>query len=159
MTLTDGLALLGFLGFSLLVATSGVIFKPGSWYRGLRKPTWTPPNKAFPIVWSVLYVLIAISGWLVWRADGFWSGAAILFVSQMVLNFLWSALFFGLRRPAAAFADILALAVLVGWTAAVFSQIDVVAGLLFLPYLAWVFVAAALNWSVWQLNRNSGVFA
>ena len=70
MTLEDGLVLLGFVALSGLVATSGILFKPGPWYVGLRKPGWTPPNLAFPIVWSILYLLIAVSGWLVWRAAG-----------------------------------------------------------------------------------------
>lgn len=159
MTLNDGLALLGFVALSGLVATSGILFKPGPWYKGLRKPGWTPPNRAFPIVWSILYLLIAVSGWLVWRAAGWPPVPFLLFGVQMVLNFLWSWLFFGLRKPVWALVDIGLLAVFVAATALAFSGYSATAALLLVPYLAWVGVAFMLNLSVWRLNRDRGVFA
>ncbi|RIY01447.1 tryptophan-rich sensory protein [Aureimonas flava] len=159
MTLADALVLLGFVALSGLVATSGVLFRPGPWYAGLRKPTWTPPNRAFPIVWSILYLLIALSGWLVWRAAGWQPVPFVLFGLQMALNFLWSWLFFGLRRPLWALADIGLLALAVALTALAFAPHSATAALLLVPYLAWVCVAALLNLSVWRLNRERGVFA
>ncbi|WP_416355797.1 TspO/MBR family protein [Aureimonas phyllosphaerae] len=159
MTLEDGLVLLGFVALSGLVATSGILFKPGPWYVGLRKPGWTPPNLAFPIVWSILYLLIAVSGWLVWRAAGWPAGAFTLFGIQMILNFLWSWLFFGLRKPLLALADIGLLALAVAATAFAFAPYSRTAAWLLLPYLAWVCVAFGLNFSVWRLNRDRGVFA
>ncbi len=151
--------LLGFLLFSALVATSGIVFRPGPWYAGLRKPDWTPPNRAFPIVWTILYVAIAFSGWLVWREAGFALIPFGLFVLQMALNFLWSLLFFGKRRPDLAFLDIALLFAAVALTIVAFWHHSVAAALLLVPYLAWVGVAAMLNLSVWRLNRDRGVFA
>lgn len=159
MTFLDGLVLLGFLSLSGLVASSGILFKPGTWYTGLRKPGWTPPNRAFPIVWSILYLMIAVSGWLVWRNAGWVAGPFALFGLQMVLNFLWSWLFFGLRKPLWALADIGLLAVAVAATALAFAPLSGTAALMLVPYLAWVCVAFALNLSVWRLNRHRGVFA
>ncbi|MET0259122.1 MAG: TspO/MBR family protein [Methylobacterium sp.] len=159
MTLPSLLALGGFLLLSALVATSGIVFKPGAWYRGLHKPAWTPPNLAFPIVWTVLYVLIAVSGWRVWREVGLATIPFGLFAVQMVLNFLWSWLFFGRHRPDLAFLDVVVLAMTVAATILAFWPIDRTAGLLLVPYLAWLGIAAALNLSVWRRNRDRGVFA
>ncbi|MBB3998234.1 TspO/MBR family protein [Aureimonas pseudogalii] len=159
MTVPSLLALGGFLLLSALVATSGILFKPGAWYRGLRKPAWTPPNLAFPIVWGILYVLIAVSGWRVWREVGLATIPFGLFAVQMVLNFLWSWLFFGRRRPDLAFLDVVVLALTVAATLLAFWPIDRTAGLLLVPYLAWLGLAAALNLSVWRRNRDRGVFA
>lgn len=149
----------GFLALSAAVASTGILFKPGRWYEGLTKPGWTPPKRAFPIVWGVLYVMIAVSGWLVWRKVGFTPAVFVPFGAQLVFNFLWSALFFGLRKPIAALVDILLLWVAIGWTVLAFRSVDPLAATLLVPYWAWVSVAAALNFSVWNLNRGRGVFA
>lgn len=159
MTGSSLAALGGFLLLSLLVATSGILFKPGAWYKGLRKPGWTPPNLAFPIVWSVLYVLIAVSGWLVWRETGFRLVPFSIFAVQLLLNFLWSMFFFGWRRPDLAFVDIVLLWLAIAANILAFWPASVTAAVLLLPYLAWVTIAAALNLSVWNLNRGRGVFA
>jgi translocator protein len=151
-------SLLAFLVLSAAVASTGIIFKPGVWYRGLKKPAWTPPNRAFPIVWSILYILIAISGWLVWRQQGL-SWPFLIFAAQLVANLLWSWLFFGRRRPDLAFADIVVLWILVAANIAAFAPISATAAWLLVPYLVWVSVAVALNLSVWRLNRDRGVFA
>ena len=156
---TSILILLGFLLFSGLIASSGIVFKPGAWYRGLEKPSWTPPNRAFPIVWSVLYLLIAVSGWLVWREAGFLIIPFGIFLGQMILNFLWSMLFFGRRRPDLAFLDITLLGFAIAANILAFWPYSRTAALLLVPYLAWVFVAGALNLQVWRLNRDRGVFA
>ncbi|WP_062114181.1 TspO/MBR family protein [Aureimonas sp. AU40] len=156
---TSILILVGFVLFSALIAASGIVFRPGTWYRTLVKPSWTPPNRAFPIVWSVLYLLIAVSGWLVWREAGFVLIPFCLFVVQMVLNFLWSMLFFGRKRPDLAFLDITLLALAIAANILAFWPHSHAAALLLVPYLAWVCIAGALNLSVWRLNRDRGVFA
>ncbi|MGC8723627.1 MAG: TspO/MBR family protein [Acidobacteriota bacterium] len=147
----------GLLLFLLLVAGAalfGVRFQPGSWYAGLVKPAWTPPNALFGPVWSVLYLGIAVAGWLVWRRSG-WRGPALAFWTfQLVLNALWSWLFFGLHRPLWALCDIALL-----WAAALAFAIlswgvSRPAAVLFIPYLIWVAYAAALNAALWRLNRG-----
>lgn len=121
------------------------------WYALLRKPDWTPPNWVFGPVWSVLYASMAVAAWLVWRRVG-WSRELALFAGQLVLNMAWSAIFFGLRNPAAALAEILALWVMILLTAISFWRVSSVAGWLMVPYLAWVSFAAALNFAIWRMN-------
>lgn len=150
-------ALAAFAGLCVLVALSGVVFKPGPWYRALAKPSWTPPNWAFPAVWTILYMMIAVSGWLVWREAGLAAVPFGVYGVQLVLNGLWSGLFFGLRRPGLALLDIAALWLAVALNIAVFAPISPAAAWLLAPYLAWVTVAAALNRAVWRLNP--GAFA
>ena len=150
------LALLIFLALSLVVASSGAIFKPGEWYRGLNKPGWTPPNWAFPVVWTLLYIMMSVSGWLVWREVGV-TAVFVPYGLQLLFNGLWSWLFFGQRRPDLAFADLVALWLSIGATILAFAPVSAVAAWLLVPYLAWVTTAGCLNWSVWR--RNRGAFA
>jgi translocator protein len=149
------LALLVFFALVIAAALSGVFFKPGPWYERLKKPSWTPPNIAFPIVWSVLYVMIAIAGWLVWREEG--GNVALIFWGvQLALNAGWSYLFFGARRMDLAMTDVLLLWIAVAafivsaWPAAPAASI------LFLPYLVWVSIAANLNRAMRRLNPEFG---
>ncbi|MCY0148783.1 tryptophan-rich sensory protein [Hoeflea sp. G2-23] len=137
----------------LVVATasSGVFFKPGAWYQGLRRPAWTPPNWAFPLVWTILYIAIAISGWLVWQASGI-SIAMALWLLQLIFNGAWSWLFFGRHRMDLAFVDICLLLLAILAYIAMASTVSQLAALLFVPYAAWVITAAALNRAVWLLN-------
>jgi translocator protein len=122
-----------------------------NWYAGLVKPSWTPPSWLFGPVWSVLYLSMAVAAWLVWR-KGNALVPLILFAIQLVFNTAWSWLFFGLHNPGAAFVDIVLLwAAIVGTTVA-FWRRSLVAGLLFVPYLAWVSFAAVLNFAIWRLN-------
>jgi tryptophan-rich sensory protein len=138
----------------IAVASTGAIFKPGPWYETLAKPSWTPPDWAFPVVWSILYLFIAVAGWLVWREAG-WSLPMALWVAQLLLNGAWSWLFFGLKRMDLAFIDVsllwlsIAAFIIVAW------PLSATAALLFLPYLVWVSVAAALNLTVWRMNPAS----
>jgi len=133
-------------------AASGALFRPGEWYQGLSKPVWTPPNWMFPLVWAFLYVAMSLAAARVAALPG--TGQALAFWAvQITVNTLWSGVFFGLRRMAAAGAVITALWLAVAATTAAFWQHDLVAGLLMLPYLAWVTIAWALNWSVWARNR------
>jgi translocator protein len=138
----------------LAAASSGAIFKPGAWYDGLRKPSWTPPNWAFPVVWTILYLFIGYAGWLVWTEAG-WALPVVLWGIQMIANALWSFFFFGIRRMDLALVDVgilwlsIALFILAAWPVAP------LASLLFVPYLVWVSAAAMLNHSVRSLNPGA----
>ena len=148
------LSALPFFGVVLLVAASGSAFQPGDWYAGLEKPVWTPPNVVFPIVWPVLYVIIAWAGWRFWRAGaGPWVLAA--WGLQLVLNGAWSWLFFGLHEMALAFFDIRLLWLCILATMALGWRVDRTASLSLTPYLAWVGFASWLNFSIWMLNPDA----
>ena len=155
MTLTDTIALFGFFGAVFVVASSGAYFKPGDWYENLAKPPWNPPNWLFPVAWSVFYTLIAISGWLVWRQVGFGPALAVYGV-HLLLNAAWSAIFFGLKRPGWAFAELVVFWLSIVATIVVFAPISATAAWLLAPYLVWGSFAGVLNWSIWQRNRATG---
>lgn len=124
------------------------------WYATLNKPSWTPPSWVFGPVWTVLYIAMAVAAWLVWRQremGGVWV-PLLLFAVQLAFNMAWSWLFFGLKSPALGFADIVLLWIAIAATLVAFWGRSRVAGLLLAPYLAWVTFAAALNYSIWQLN-------
>jgi benzodiazapine receptor len=139
---------------SLGAGLIGSRFLPGEWYASLAKPTWTPPSYVFAPVWTVLYVSMGVAAGLVWRKAGFRGAAAglSLFVLQLVLNAVWSYLFFGVHSPMHAFIDIMALWMLILLTILEFSRIVPAAGVLMLPYLCWVSFALALNLAIWRLN-------
>jgi len=126
----------------------------GPFYAQLVRPTWAPPSSIFGPVWTILYALMGIAAWLVWRAAD--SRAVrlpiILFLVQLMLNALWSWLFFRWHQGALAFADILLLAVSIVATLIAFWRISRLAGALLIPYLLWVIFASGLNYSVWQRN-------
>jgi len=122
------------------------------WYPTLVKPSWNPPNWIFGPVWTALYLMMAVAAWLVWRSDGNIRGAMILFFSQLALNFAWSFLFFGARSPWLGLMDIAMLWLALIITVIAFFQKSAAAGLLMLPYLAWVSFAAILNLAIWRLN-------
>lgn len=136
----------------LAAASSGAVFKPGEWYLALRKPAWTPPNWAFPVVWSVLYVMIGVAGWKVWTEAG-WSLAMAFWGGQLVLNALWSFIFFGRKRMDLALLELAGLWITIVGFIVVAWPISKVASLLFVPYLMWVSAAGLLNYSVLRLNR------
>lgn len=145
------------LAIVALVAAAGSFFTNASvdtWYAGLEKPAWTPPGALIGAVWSVLYLLMGIAAWLVWRAPASRERrvALVVYVVQLGLNLLWSALFFGLRAPAAALVEIGLLALAVTATIAAFWRVRPLAGALLVPYLAWVVFAATLNALIWRLN-------
>ena len=125
-----------------------------SFYGQLARPSWAPPASVFGPVWTILYALMAMAAWLVWRAGGFAAHrvALSLFAGQLVLNALWSWLFFAWHRGGAAFADIVVLWALIVATVVCFWRIRPFAGALLVPYLLWVSFALALNHAVWQLN-------
>ncbi|MFT6143844.1 MAG: tryptophan-rich sensory protein [Myxococcota bacterium] len=120
-------------------------------YMGLTQPSWAPPGWLFGPVWSVLYLMIAASAWLVWKRAGF--GAAMaLWCGQMVLNAAWTPIFFGFGQTGWALVDIVLLWFAIVGTIAVFWRISRPAAGLLLPYLAWVSFATALNAAIWSLN-------
>jgi tryptophan-rich sensory protein len=147
------------LAVTFLAATAGAVASvdAGAFYSQLDKPGWAPPGWLFGPVWSVLYTLMAIAAWLVWRKVGFPQAtvAISLFVSQLVANALWSWVFFAWRLGALAVVEVLVLWGLVAATVVAFGRIQRVAALLLLPYLAWVSFAAALTLAVWR--RNPGL--
>ncbi|MDG4828920.1 tryptophan-rich sensory protein [Solwaraspora sp. WMMD1047] len=147
------LALAGFAVAVTVVAAIGGLGVAGTAeeYRSLRQPSWAPPSALFGPVWTVLYAMIAVAGWLVWRRVGV-GPALFWYAAQLVLNAIWTPLFFGAGRYGLAFADIVALWVLIGVTVLLFWRISRLAAALLLPYWAWVSYAAALNLAIWQLN-------
>ena len=129
----------------------------GTWYAELRKPSFNPPSWIFAPVWSVLYFLMALSAWLVWRRTG-WSGARFalaLFFVQLALNVAWSGLFFGLHRPGTALVEILILLGTIVATVLAFRPVSLPAFWLMVPYALWVAFAALLNFKIWQLNSGT----
>ena len=137
-------------GLGGLVTTPQI---PG-WYAALAKPTWNPPAWIFGPVWSLLYLMMAVAAWLVWRQAGI-AGAKLplgLFAVQLILNSLWSVLFFGLHSPGGAAAEILLLWAAILATLITFWQRSKLAGGLLVPYLAWVSFATVLNVTIWRLN-------
>ena len=157
MDVSSWLPLLGFIVACFLAAMTGAFFRPGEWYERLKKPSWRPPNRLFAPVWTALYLMIAVSGWLVWREAGF-AGAVLpltIYALQLVLNAAWTPLFFGLHRAELGFLDIVLLWLSIIATISLFYPIHVGAALLLLPYLAWVTFAATLNFAIWRLNPSS----
>ncbi|MEM9837971.1 MAG: TspO/MBR family protein [Pseudomonadota bacterium] len=150
-------SLLIFCLLCFAAASTGAIFKPGAWYKGLAKPSWTPPNWVFPVVWTILFAMMAIAGWRVWKAAGVeaWPSLA-LFVLHLGVNAAWSYLFFGRRRLDWAMVDVLTLAAMVAVLTLSFLCVDEIAALLLVPYLAWVCLAATLNFRVLQMNGPRG---
>ncbi len=143
--------------FAAAAIGSSVTFTAlGSWYADLEKPSFNPPNSVFGPVWTVLYILMAVAVWRAWktgRAAGKATGVAVaLFGMQLVLNAGWSLAFFGLHAPGPAFVVIVALWLAIAANIVVFRRLDGWAAAMMLPYLAWVSFAAALNFSIWQLN-------
>lgn len=126
----------------------------GTWYQTLAKPPFNPPDWIFAPVWTTLYILIAISGWRIWRlpASIARTRALVAFGVQLLLNLTWSFLFFGLRDIVLGLAEIILLLLAIVVTDALFWRLDRPAGALFLPYVAWVFFATILNASLWLLN-------
>lgn len=125
------------------------------WYATLAKPGFTPPDWAFPVAWTILYVLMAVALWRIVRRSGGWiAGNRVLvpFIVQLCLNIGWSFAFFAGRSPQAGLIVILLLIPAIVWTIVAFGRKDAVAGWLLAPYLIWVVYAAILNAAIWRLN-------
>jgi translocator protein len=149
----DWIAFLIFFGICFAVGASGSAFTASSvktWYPGLLKPAGTPPPWVFGPVWSILYLLMAAAAWLLWRQrihEDVWLALA-LFTAQLILNGLWSFIFFGLRRPGAALVEIIILLVTIAVTTMRFAQFSSLAFWLMAPY------ASYLNFGIWRLNKG-----
>ncbi|MCE2982226.1 MAG: tryptophan-rich sensory protein [Parachlamydia sp.] len=126
-----------------------------TWYPKLAKPSWTPPDWIFGPVWSCLYIMIAFSGWLIYRAvySHKRTVALVLYGIQLALNFIWSFLFFSLRSPALGLIDIVLLCILISLTIIEAWSVSRLASLLLIPYLGWVLYATSVNAGIWLLNR------
>ena len=140
-----------YLAICAVPAAAGILFKPGAWYAALDKPPWTPPDRLFPVIWAVLYVLMSLAAARVAGLPG--SDLALgLWALQIAVSTLWSAVFFGQHGMAAGAVIIAILWAAVLATAVAFWRLDPVAGLMMVPYLAWGSFALALNLSVWRRN-------
>jgi tryptophan-rich sensory protein len=142
-----------FLLLSFAAGFVGSRFLPGDWYAQLHKPPFNPPNWIFAPVWSVLYAVMAVAAWRVWRQRGI-DRAIGLWLAQLVLNAAWSWLFFGRHWLGGALIEIVALLALVVATTVAFWRRDRPAGWMMLPYAAWVGFATVLNASLWYLNAG-----
>lgn len=152
---------LGFVGWLLASVVAGGIgslasINAAGFYEQLTRPSWAPPAWLFGPVWSVLFVLMGVAVWLVWREHGFrGAGAALkLYAAQLVANALWTWLFFAWRQGGLALAEIAILWLLILGTLLAFSKLNRLAALLLVPYLIWVGFAAALNLALWRLNPS-----
>jgi translocator protein len=152
------LGLVGWLALSFVAAAIGAAasINAKDFYAHLAQPDWAPPAALFGPVWTLLYALMGIAAWRVWRSGGFrmHRTALTVFLIQLAVNALWSWLFFVWHKGAPALADIGVLWLLIAATLLLFWRVRPLAGVLLIPYLAWVSFAAALNYSVWQLNPN-----
>ncbi|HEX7632222.1 MAG TPA: TspO/MBR family protein [Lacunisphaera sp.] len=153
------LGLVGWLALVFANATVGATasIQAAPFYGTLVRPSWAPPGWLFAPVWNVLYLLMAIAAWLVWREGSQRPvrGPLALFVVQLVLNGLWSWLFFAWREGRWAFIEIIVLWCLILATVVAFWRVRNLAGALLLPYLAWVSFATALAYQTWQLNPSA----
>ena len=150
------IGLIGWLLLSFAAAAVGAAAsaRAGTFYEQLTSPGWAPPGWLFGPVWTVLYVMMAIAAWLVWREHGFREGrtALGLFIVQLVANALWTWVFFAWQQGALAFAEIIVLWCLIVATIAAFRRLNTLAAVLLIPYLAWVTYATALTCAMWRLN-------
>lgn len=150
----DALGLVAFLALAfgvLLLGASATSPSFVEWYPTLRKPSWTPPGWAFGPVWTLLYPMVAVSGWRAWR-EGRGRKRLLIYLVQMALNAAWPWLFFAARQPALALVDVVVLFAAILATAVAFWRVHRGAALLLVPYLGWVGFAAALNYAIWRLN-------
>ena len=153
------LLLFGFLAFVFVFAAmAGFVTSSNveGWYATIEKPPLTPANWVFPVVWNFLYFLMGLAGWLVWRTAGGFAaaGAALaLFAAQIMLNFTWSVIFFGLHSTGGAVVEIFILIAAIAGTIVAFWRINALAAILMAPYLAWTLFATYLTVAVWLINR------
>jgi tryptophan-rich sensory protein len=152
----ETIGLIGWLVVAFAASAVGAIasVNAGEFYGQLQQPAWAPPAWLFGPVWTLLYALMGVAAWLVWRAGGFRVNALPLglFCGQLLLNALWSWLFFGWRQGGWAFAEVMLLWVFILATAIAFRRVRSLAALLLVPYLLWVTFAAVLNLTLWRTN-------
>lgn len=159
MRINRWLVLAGFFFLVFLIEWGGqkmTFVSVGDWYLTLKKPSWTPPSWLFGPVWTILYLSIAVSGWLIWmkikpcerRRHSFF-----VYGLQLVANLAWSYFFFFLKSPFMGLIDISILMCLIVINIALFAKLYKPAGLLLIPYFLWTLYALSLNWAIWMLNR------
>lgn len=149
--MSNAVSLIIFLGLVVMAAATGAQFVPGPWYEALTKPWWTPPNWVFPVAWTALYIMIAVAGWRVWRSEG--AGAALaVWAIGLVLNAAWSWIMFSRHEIGLALADLALLWLSIAAFIVLALPVDRLAAYLFVPYLAWVSYAGALNLAIWRMN-------
>lgn len=125
------------------------------WYRGLQKPSWSPPNSVFAPVWTSLYILMGLASFIFWNKVSIIRQSrlgTLFYLAQLVFNFCWSLIFFRLHQPGWALADIALLWISIIITIFLFGRVSKLAAWLLVPYLCWVSFAAALNYSIWKFN-------
>ncbi|MDR5898506.1 tryptophan-rich sensory protein [Halomonas vilamensis] len=139
-----------------IVASTGARFRPDGWYRQLQKPSWTPPDIAFPIVWGILYLLMAVAAWRIYMAEDspLRTASLIVYGIQLLANAAWSWLFFGRKQITAALANIVLLLGLITVAIVLFAKVSALAAWLMVPYWLWVALALALNAAVLRLNNR-----
>jgi len=150
-TFQQALVLLGFIVLTFLAPLAGAFTPPGAWYQTLNKPSWNPPPWIFGPVWTLLYLGMAVAAWLVWKR-GRQGQALRLYVVQLALNAAWTPVFFGAHQLGAAFIVIVCMWIAIFLTQRAFQAVSRPAGLLLVPYLAWVSFASVLNFTLWRLN-------
>ena len=145
------LALVGFIALTFCAPLPGIFAKPDLWYAALDKPSWNPPGWIFGPVWSLLYLMMAIAAWLVWRQAG-WGKALVLYSIQLALNAAWTPIFFGAHQLGWALVEILLMWLAIIMTMRGFFQTSKTVAWLLAPYLVWVTFAAFLNFTLWRMN-------
>lgn len=142
------------LVLSFATASMGAAFKPGEWYTQLTLPSWTPPGWLFGPVWTLLYIAMAVAAWLIWRNGGLQKNrpALTLYVVQLILNGMWSWIFFGEHLIGVAVVEIYSLLLVIIVVTWLFWRRKRLAGMLMLPYILWVAFASTLNLQIWRMN-------
>lgn len=148
----QALALAGFIAITFCAPLLGISAKPGLWYDSLQKPAWNPPPWIFAPAWTLLYLLMAVAAWLVWKRVGLMHRAIAFYFIQLALNAAWTPIFFGAHQLGWALAEIILLWFAILLTMRSFHQISKPSGWMFLPYVAWVTFAAFLNFTLWRMN-------
>lgn len=149
----SGLSLVGFIVITFCAPLLSVGSMPGAWYAALHKPSWNPPAWLFGPAWTLLYTLMALAAWLVWKRVGFSRPLGLYFV-QLALNAAWTPIFFGAHQLGWALFEIVLLWIAILATLLSFRRVNRAAGWLFVPYLAWVTFAMTLNYTLWKLNPS-----
>ncbi|MBN8480147.1 MAG: tryptophan-rich sensory protein [Xanthomonadales bacterium] len=147
-------SLLLFIALVAIAAVAGAFFPPDAWYANLVKPSFNPPNAVFAPAWTILYLAMAVAAWRIHRIEG-WRLPLSVWLAQLVLNAIWTPLFFGLHDAKLALVDLVVLDALVIWTTVLFFRRDRLAGFLMLLYLGWLAFATTLNAAIVSLNPGA----
>lgn len=150
----QALALAVFIVITFCASLVSIFAQPDLWYDSLQKPVWNPPPWIFGPVWTLLYLMMAVAAWLVWKRVGLMHRAMAFYFIQLALNAAWSPIFFGAHQLGWAFAEIILLWLAILLTAKSFHHASKPAGWMLAPYLAWVTFAAFLNFTLWRMNAG-----